>query len=160
VFSEYTERVDSDVWIYSEGKATPFLASAFSEQSARFSIDGRFVAYAADDGGVSHVYLQPFPGPGRRAAVSVEESSRPRWSADGRSLFFKSGQRIMVVPLQTNPVLRIGQPKVQLRDPDLSASLIIHESLHALGLGEDPPSGRDITQRIERQCWKPAAQMP
>ena len=47
----------------------------------------------------------------------------------------------------------------QLRDANLSASLIIHESLHALGLGEDPPSGRDITQRIERRCWKPVARI-
>ena len=35
----------------------------------------------------------------------------------------------------------------------LSASLIIHESLHALGLGENPPSSRDITNRVERRCW-------
>jgi eukaryotic-like serine/threonine-protein kinase len=116
LFSETTERGDSDVWTYSDGKATRFLGSAFSEQSAKFSPDGRFVAYAADDGGVSHVYLQPFPGPGPRAAVSAEESWGPHWSADGSSLFFKSGQRIMVVPVQTHPVLRIGQPKVWI-DP-------------------------------------------
>jgi len=35
----------------------------------------------------------------------------------------------------------------------LSASLIIHEALHALGLGENPPSSRDITSRVERRCW-------
>ena len=35
----------------------------------------------------------------------------------------------------------------------LSASLIIHEALHALGLGENPPSSRDITYRVNRRCW-------
>jgi len=51
-----------------------------------------------------------------------------------------------------------GFARFQLREPGLSASLIIHESLHSLGLGENPPSGRDITQTIERRCWKPAEQ--
>jgi hypothetical protein len=46
-----------------------------------------------------------------------------------------------------------------LRDPGLSASLIIHESLHTLGLGENPPSSSEITQHVERRCWK-AARMP
>ena len=47
--------------------------------------------------------------------------------------------------------------QVAMRDPGLSASLIIHESLHALGLGEDPPSSKAITRQVERRCWKAAA---
>ncbi len=35
----------------------------------------------------------------------------------------------------------------------LSATLVIHEALHALGLGENPPSSRDITDRVNRRCW-------
>ena len=30
---------------------------------------------------------------------------------------------------------------------------VIHESLHALGLGENPPSSSEITQHVERRCW-------
>ena len=44
--------------------------------------------------------------------------------------------------------------ELQLRNPDLAASLVIHESLHVLGLGENPPSSNDITQRVQRRCWK------
>jgi hypothetical protein len=43
-----------------------------------------------------------------------------------------------------------GFARVQSR---LRASLIIHESLHALGLGENPPSSNEITNRVERRCW-------
>jgi len=43
--------------------------------------------------------------------------------------------------------------RLQIRSPRLSASLIIHESLHSLGLGEDPPRGREITRAVERRCW-------
>jgi hypothetical protein len=64
--------------------------------------------------------------------------------------------------LTTTPGSRVihvcpGFPQLQLRDPERSAYLIIHESLHALGLGEDPPSSSEITQRVARRCWKGAS---
>lgn len=40
------------------------------------------------------------------------------------------------------------------RDPGLAAALLIHEELHALGLGENPPSSREITQQVIRRCGK------
>jgi hypothetical protein len=41
-----------------------------------------------------------------------------------------------------------------ITNPEISATLIIHESLHALGLSEDPPTSGEITRRVERRCWK------
>jgi hypothetical protein len=40
------------------------------------------------------------------------------------------------------------------RDPGLAAALLIHEELHTLGLGENPPSSREITQQVIRRCGK------
>jgi len=40
----------------------------------------------------------------------------------------------------------------QLRSPGVAESLIIHELLHTLGLGENPPSSIEITQRVEARC--------
>jgi hypothetical protein len=40
------------------------------------------------------------------------------------------------------------------RDPGLAASLLIHEELHALGLGENPPAGRAITAGVIARCGK------
>jgi eukaryotic-like serine/threonine-protein kinase len=115
LFSEPTGRGDTDVWLYSGGKATPLLATGFNEASARFSPDGRFIAFDADDGGVNHVYVQPFPA-GPRTPISIEEAGWPQWTADGRQLLFKSGSRIMVVDIQTHPTLRVGQPRLLLKD--------------------------------------------
>lgn len=39
-------------------------------------------------------------------------------------------------------------------DRGLAAVLLIHEELHALGLGENPPSSREITQRVIQRCGK------
>jgi hypothetical protein len=78
-----------------------------------------------------------------------------------KSLVFVDGSRDPVCRngrafLTTTPgsrLIRVCPGFAQLRDPGLTASLVLHESLHALGLGENPPSSRDITNRVERRCW-------
>ena len=110
LFSEYTNRGDTDVWVYSDGKAMPLLSSPSNEAEARFSLDGRFIAFDSDDGGVGHVYVQPFPGPGPRTAISAEEGGRPVWINGGRLLFLSAG-RMMVADVQTHPDLRVGQTR-------------------------------------------------
>jgi Tol biopolymer transport system component len=110
LFSEYTNRGDTDVWIYSDGKAMPLLSSPSNEAAARFSPDGRCIAFEADDGGVSHVYVQPFPGPGARTAISAAEGGVPVWIDGGRLLFLSAG-RMMVADVQTHPDLRVGQTR-------------------------------------------------
>ena len=38
------------------------------------------------------------------------------------------------------------------RDPMLADAALIHESLHSLGLGENPPRSADITARVISRC--------
>jgi len=40
----------------------------------------------------------------------------------------------------------------QLREPRMAESMVIHEILHTLGLGENPPTSIEITQRVESRC--------
>jgi len=46
--------------------------------------------------------------------------------------------------------------EVQLRQPGVAESMVIHEILHTLGLGEAPqegaPTSVEITQRVEARC--------
>lgn len=41
---------------------------------------------------------------------------------------------------------------VQLRKPWTAESIVIHEMLHTLGLGESPPSSDEITRRVSSSC--------
>jgi hypothetical protein len=43
-------------------------------------------------------------------------------------------------------------PMTQVRERWLAEALVIHEVLHTLGLGEDPPSSVEITQRVKGRC--------
>jgi hypothetical protein len=38
------------------------------------------------------------------------------------------------------------------RDAFLTEALIIHETLHSLGLGENPPASSEITRRVMQRC--------
>jgi WD40 repeat protein len=112
LFATYSSRGDSDVWTYSAGKTSPLLASPSNEGPASFSPDGRFIAFELAEAGGENVYVQPFPGPGPRTPVSVGEGREPFWGRDGRRLFYEGDQHLMVVPVQTAPVLRVGPPQV------------------------------------------------
>ena len=57
---------------------------------AQFSPDGKWVAYVGAGGtsAAGVILVQPFPGPGGRIQVSKYPGSQPRWSRDGRTLFY------------------------------------------------------------------------
>jgi hypothetical protein len=44
--------------------------------------------------------------------------------------------------------------EIERRDPEFSAALVIHEMLHSLGLGENPPSSSDITAQVLARCGR------
>jgi serine/threonine protein kinase/Tol biopolymer transport system component len=75
-----------------------FIASPYDEGSGVFSPDGRWVAYASDESGRSEIHVADFPDASRRYRVSSGGGAQPRWSRDGRELFFISGKSMMSVP--------------------------------------------------------------
>jgi Tol biopolymer transport system component len=89
----------------------PFHQSDAEEMAPRFSPDGRHVAFTSDLGGRLDVYVAPFPGPGPKRIVSTSGASIPRWSPDGRELFYVGVDgTVFSVPIDTTPVLEIGRP--------------------------------------------------
>src|SRR4029077_20755384 len=71
-------------------KPVSFLSTPFNEQQGVFSPDGKWVAYQSDESGTDEVYVRPFPGPGGAALVSVGGGHSPRWSGDGKELYYIS----------------------------------------------------------------------
>jgi Tol biopolymer transport system component len=80
----------------------PFLDSPFSETRARFSPDGRWVVYDSNESGRQEIYVQAFPGPGRKWQISTSGGSDPRWSPKGDALYYLGpGLNMMRVTVQT-----------------------------------------------------------
>src|SRR4030095_9293979 len=82
-------------------KAFPVVETEFNETNAQFSPDGRWIAYQSDESGRVEIYVQPFPGPGRKVRISVSGGVQARWRRDGKELFYLgSDNRLMAVPVQ------------------------------------------------------------
>ena len=60
------------------------------ETSGQFSPDGRWVAYVSTESGRIEVYVTPFPAGGAHYQVSANGGMQPRWSPDGKTLYFVS----------------------------------------------------------------------
>ncbi len=82
----------------------PYLVTPALEQQAQFSPDGRFVAYGSDQSGTWEIYVPPFPSASDgKWMVSSGGGVEPRWSRDGKELFYFSGQTLMAVPVSVRP---------------------------------------------------------
>ncbi len=100
----WTMNDGSDIWILpleGDRKPWPFLQTHFDEFMASISPDGRWLAYAANESGIYEVYVRPFPGPGGRWQISSGGGREPRWSHDGREIYFRKENDLLAVPVDT-----------------------------------------------------------
>jgi len=72
---------------------TPLAATAFAERAGTISPDGRWLAFESDRTGQYEIYVRPFPNSAAALTqVSTGGGARPRWSANGRELYYFGGR--------------------------------------------------------------------
>jgi len=77
------------------------------------SPDGRAIVYTSSSTGGYQTFLQPLPPTGQRYQISrLDGAEEPRWSADGRKVYYRSGSRIMSADVSLDPDIQIGEPQV------------------------------------------------
>ncbi|MDQ5871099.1 MAG: serine/threonine-protein kinase [Acidobacteriota bacterium] len=87
------------------------VASTFDEEQGMFSPDGRRVAYVSDESGRREVFVASYPDSSQRIRVSTEGGIQPRWSRDGRELFFISkSETMMAAPFEPASGALTGPP--------------------------------------------------
>ena len=87
----------------SSKKSEPWLQTNFNEGEARFSPDGRWVAYVSDQTGRFEVWVRPYGTTGPPVRVSSNSGHEPTWSHDGRTIFYQEGSRMMAASFQPAP---------------------------------------------------------
>jgi Tol biopolymer transport system component len=106
----------ADIWmlpLLGGRKPSASLATNASEVDARFSPDGKWIAYSSTESGQPEVYVQPFPATGAKFQVSQRGGARPAWRGDGQELFFLSlpgDVRLMAAPVETAQTFHAGAP--------------------------------------------------
>ena len=125
LYSIFDARTGPDVWVLpltGDRQPRAFLATAADERFARFSPDGRWVAYSSSESGLSEVYVARFPGPGGKQQISRAGGGYPRWRSDGQELFYQSpDNRLMAAALRVGSdriEVEGEQPLFEMRAPD------------------------------------------
>lgn len=154
VFAQTDPSRANDIWVMPiEGfnQARTFLQTAANEEQARVSPDGHWLAYLSNESGRDEVYVQAFPDPGGKWQISTEGGGEPLWSPNGKELFYRSGDK-MVVEVSTQPSFRANTPRVLFEGQFAGPS-------RPLGFSAISPDGQHFLMQQVVEAPQPATQI-
>jgi serine/threonine-protein kinase len=145
---------------------TAVLHTTAVERSGVVSPDGRWIAYDSSDSGFvspsTQVFVRPFPDVNKaRFQISTDGGGQPRWSRDGRELFFLAVDgTVMGVDVVRGPQWQAGTPRQILPRnvlADVSTSLrtfdVTPDGLRFLVLKGSPGTTVPAPQIVVVQNW-------
>ena len=121
-----------------DGEAQPLIATEHLEIEPSLSPDNRWLAYVSNESGRQEVYVRAFRGAERQRQISTEGGRGPFWAPDGRELFYRNGDKMMAVTLDTDP------------DPSPSQPVVLFEAHYTVDPFADDGRNYDISPDGER----------
>jgi serine/threonine-protein kinase len=94
-------------------------ASPFDESHARFSPNGRWIAYISNETGRSELYVRSSEPNGGRWLISSSGASGAAWAPNGRRLYFRGAQALWVVEVTEARQFSASRPQLLFRAPQL-----------------------------------------
>jgi eukaryotic-like serine/threonine-protein kinase len=120
-YTQADRQTGHDLWLLPlAGDRRPrlFLRTRFQEGAAKFSPDGRWLAFVSDESGRPEVYVAPLHAAGDKKRISTAGGLAPRWRRDGRELFYlEPGNRFMAVSVRSGTGFEAGDPVPLFRSP-------------------------------------------
>jgi serine/threonine protein kinase len=129
LFHKLSGLTRADIWVLplsGDRKPFPYLETQFGEREARFSPNGRWIAYTSDETGTRDVYVQSFPIGRGKWQISRGGGGPPKWSGDGREIFYVSGDKLMSVEVKMQGdtlEMATPQPLFEIRGAPLPGAL-------------------------------------
>jgi dipeptidyl aminopeptidase/acylaminoacyl peptidase len=141
-----------------EGDRKPIvLPSMFNLRQARISPDGRWLAYVSDEDGKDQIYVQPFPSGESKWQVSNDGGTDPKWSRDGRELFYASREKMLmsVAIGRRDSSLELGPNQPLLRMPRGPYDTFDNRFLIPAAAAHDPPIDINIVIKWAAEIQRP-----
>ena len=113
-FIRQTSDASGDIYVldlHGDAKPRAVLSTPAYDGGAQFSPDGRWIAYASDESGQMQVYLRPYPGPDQKMPLSTQGGTQPLWNRNGKELFYRHVNKMMVVSVTTSPTVVVSEPR-------------------------------------------------
>ena len=96
-----------------ERQPQEFVVTEFNERHPMFSPDGQWIAFTSNRSGQDEIYVKAYPGPGGIVQISSEGGSQPLWARDGKELFYRNGDKMTVISVQTEPTFKmLAAPRI------------------------------------------------
>jgi len=100
------------------GESRRIVSTEFFEGDAALSPDGQWLAYVSNRTGRGEIWVQAYPD-GVAMRVSTNGGYEPRWSTDGRELYYLQGNAMLAVAVETEPEFSFAAPQELFTGPYL-----------------------------------------
>ena len=90
---------------------TPVVQGPADELAPALSPNGKWLAYVSMESGAPEIFLTGFPDGAGKWQATPDGGNAPRWSRDGKRLFYAKGERLMAVDFRETPLPRFGRPE-------------------------------------------------
>jgi serine/threonine protein kinase/Tol biopolymer transport system component len=115
VFTRYNDETKWDIWylpLAGEHEPTQLIATPLSEQMPAISPDGNWLVYSSEGDMPFQLFLTRFSSAIGKWQVSREAGFSPRWSADGKRLYYVDLERgLQVIDLDLSAGVQISPPR-------------------------------------------------
>jgi Tol biopolymer transport system component len=126
------------------------IAGTALARNARFSPDGRWLAYQSNETGRMQVYVVSYPDLGQKRPISTEGGTEAAWRPNGGEIYYRNGPRMMAVTIRTAPALEVAPPRELFRgsfEEDLYGDRsydVMPDGQHFLMFESDPASAPEL----------------
>jgi hypothetical protein len=156
ILYQYSTDAGTEVLTYGQRltDGTPFLISSASEgELPRLSPDGGWLAMPSKESGSVEIIVRPFaPNNDAGTQVSFGGGHDPRWSRDGKELFYRTDDwHIVAVPVIDLKQHRFGKPSTLFRLPEEAEYDVVSGKRFLV----DEPVGSTITPLFVIANWRP-----
>jgi len=116
----YTLGQPTHVMLFSlaDRKPTPLIDTQFSSITARFSPDGRWIAYTSNESGKNEVSVRAVDGSSGPVVVTNGGGRTPLWRGDGKEMFYMTQDgTVMAVEVNATAGFKVGAAKSLFKVP-------------------------------------------